>query len=134
MKLKKTIEIVKQNLNDLEVVVLTNLLEKIKGFNNAYLLSMRFKEKVDDTLKDIIEDETHIKVSLGFKCRLIFVENNFDNKRISAILDVFKHTIKSNGISEDYAIDEEMVDLIKENYFYLLIVLMKVLEGDNYGK
>ena len=134
MKLKKMIQKLKNDFTEDEKAFLSELLNNISKFNNSYVLSLRFRNHIESTIDKIADDPIHFKVSIGFKARIVMVEEDVQNKYISAVLDILKSTIEVNGVDKKYSVDNSMIELLKSNYFYLTILILKLLEGDNYGK
>jgi len=132
MKKKTIITKLQSNLSEMERTYLAFLLKKLETFNNVYLLTQRFIDKVEEYTDEYFKlnnlntiDKYHLYVSIGFTMQILVEESEISTVNY---FDVYKVAVNSLGLNKDFVYDEKVEKLIKSNLFYKTVFIIKTIK------
>jgi hypothetical protein len=136
MTIKKVIKKIMENLDVDEKDFYLFLKNEIKSFNNTYLLTRRFIEKIDgeavrylNNNKIKVVNKYHFYVSLGTKTSIILKEDK--EWSILDYVEMYKDELfRIQDLNKEVVYDKDVEDMIKHNGFYYLMFITKLIKGD----
>jgi len=135
MTINKVINKLYQNLNEDEIEFLNYVRIRLKNFNNIYLLTKRFINKIEDYTDEYLKtnninsvDKYHYYATIGFKFKILTKEVEWCNINL---VENYKHDISKLGLEEDIISDTDAINEIQHNVFYNLLFTLKLTKGDN---
>ena len=138
--MKKIIKVI-NNLNKLssseEAEFIDELVQKLDSFNNVYLLTVRFINKINEYSDDILKIngmdslvKYHLFLNIGVKFLLIANEEQLD---LNYIVTTFKSNLKGleTSINSTMIYDEDAEKTLFSNSFYMLLFILKIIQINN---
>ena len=136
-KIVKVINSLTKVLSDEELDFIEDLTEKMDTFNNVYLLTERFINKIDEYSDIILKIngmdplvKYHLYLSIGVKFLLIANEEQLDLKYTLSIFKLNLRGLKTS-ISDKMTYDENAEKALYSNNFYMLLFILKIIKIDN---
>jgi len=133
MLIIKTINELLTKLNDEEKDFLFFIISELETFNNVYLMSKRYLDRIDEITDKYFNMEKvstltkfHYYISIGIKFDIVMIENKCNYR----FLDSYKETIKNLselGIDSKFVTDKDVEKTITDNKFYYLIFIIKII-------
>ena len=138
--MKKIIKVT-NNLNKLlsneELEFIDGLVQKLDNFNNVYLLTVRFINKINECSDIILKIngmdslvKYHLFLNIGVKFLLIANEEQLDLKYV---VSTFKLNLKGleTSINKTMIYDADAEKALYSNSFYMLLFILKILQINN---
>jgi len=131
--MKTLLNEVEKSLSNDEKEFLNTLIDRLETFNNVYLLTNRFIEKIEEYADSYFNSKTgnsvnkyHYYATLGIRFKILKKEVEWSNLDY---VEEFKLTVLNLGLEEDYIYDKDAETLIRNNEFYNLLFTIKLIEG-----